>query len=262
MTGESHLDLDPRVAEFVRSQGLDTPEGAMNFGSGEDLVKPGLGQRRRTRIQTPSGEALYLKRYGPAGREQPPGPLEFANIRAIRAAGVATMHAIAAGVEPDSGRSFLLVSSVPGDAMERVGQEFLQHADEAHLSELTRNLAGLVGRLHRAGWVHRDLYASHVFLHETEGRLDLYLIDLARAFQPNRWRRRRWIVKDLGQLKFSMPPSWVENQWEAFMKAYLQIAPLPGLPRRLSRAIDRKVRSMRRQQRRRKLRKEASCESR
>lgn len=58
----------------------------------------------------------------------------------------------------------------------------------------------LCQRLHRAGWVFRDLYWNHVFL----GPGGLALIDVERAFRP-RWRRRRWVVKDLAGLVASLP---------------------------------------------------------
>jgi heptose I phosphotransferase len=105
---------------------------------------------------------------------------------------------------------------------------------------LAEKLAELVGKLHRAGSVHRDLYASHVFLHESGGSIELYLIDLARLFAP-RWRTFRWRVKDLAQLKYSMPSAWVEQHWEALLRRYLECTGRGSLAR-YNRGIDRKVR--------------------
>jgi len=111
----------------------------------------------------------------------------------------------------------------------------------------------LVANLHAAGHVHRDLYASHIFLDAEGGRVQLYLIDLARVFVP-RWRVFRWRVKDLAQLKYSMPPAWVEAHWDGFLAAYLRrLAGGPSVEQafeparaRLAAAIDRKVEHMRR----------------
>jgi heptose I phosphotransferase len=144
------------------------------------------------------------------------------------------------------GRSYVVVSAVPGDAIERCGKDYLRrHPGQPEAAEaLSEALVSLVRALHDAGLVHRDLYASHVFLHESEGELDLYLIDMARVFAPMR-RLFRWGVKDLAQLKYSMPPQWVTVQWDAFLGEYLD-GPDAARRRRWALAIDRKVLAMRR----------------
>ena len=250
--------------ELLADAGLDTVEGAFAYGSGEDLVKPGLGTRRRTRIELEDRQGvsrvLYLKRYGSErwadrwrrfityGRCSP-ASVEFDNIRAARRCGVSTMEAVAFGHEMGFGGlagrlSYLVVTSVPGDAIERCGVDFLaSHANDDGAERLTRELARQVGALHGGGFVHRDLYAAHVFLHDSPDGLELYLIDLARAFSP-RWRKFRWRVKDLAQLKYSMPEAWIESHWDEFLRLYLDIC--PGDHQRYSRAIDRKADSIRR----------------
>ena len=146
-------------------------------------------------------------------------------------------------------RSYLVVAAVAGEALERCFDDFLaRNADnEAALAAFNAALIQLVARLHSAGLVHRDLYASHVFLEDTPTGPKLYLIDLARVFKP-RWRRFRWRVKDLAQLKYSMPSKWAEHHWREFLEMYL--ARIGGWPRRWARAIDRKVAAMRRRRRR------------
>ena len=100
--------------------------------------------------------------------------------------------------------------------------------------------------------VHRDLYAAHVFLDDSSEEMVLNLIDMARVFKP-RWRKFRWRVKDLAQLKYSMPAAWVKNHWDEFLCAYLDIC---GGPRdRYFHAIDRKAASILRQSQRRAARK-------
>jgi len=261
--------VSPDAAELLAGAGLDTLEGAFACRAGDDLDKPGLGARRRTRIELtgPDGEPhrLYLKRYGPlrfADRLRrlvkfgpaSPAAAEFANIVAAATAGVPTMRALAWGQETDipllyARRSYLVVSAVPGDAIERCGQEFLAGRPDAS-GQLTAKLAELVAALHSAGYVHRDLYASHVFLHESAGEVSLYLIDLARMFAPC-CRRFRWRVKDLAQLKYSMPPAWVDACWDQFLDAYLDRC--GGMRERFAGAIDRKVNVMRARMRRRAL---------
>jgi heptose I phosphotransferase len=262
--------IDPQLTDFITQAGLDSLAGAFAYQNGQDLSKPNLGHRRRTRLEFRDGQSrcweLYLKRYGPvplrirlarlirgrgfsseAGRE-------FANIRHLREAGVPTMRAIVWGQQFGPlgvRRSYIVVTAVPGDAVERVGDEFLTKfaAQGELIDEFTSQLVELVRRLHQAGFVHRDLYASHIFLHEHDGRVELNLIDLARVFKP-RCRLFRWRVKDLAQLKYSMPWLWVERYWDTFLRAYLQTqSPVEIV--RWSRAIDAKVLQMQRRQQRR-----------
>ena len=236
------LSDNPGELALLRACGLDTVAGAFAYAGGEDLSKPGLGLRRRTRLHladTAGREAVwYLKRYeappvsvrlrrwltgrGGAG----PAAVEFESIRRVRAAGVATMAALAVGQEADwlgVRRSYIVVSAVPGEALERCLADYLRrHAsDAAAMTAFNAALVQLVAGLHAAGLAHRDLYAAHIFLDETAAGPKLYLIDLARVFRP-RWRTFRWRVKDLAQLKHSMPAAWVEPYWDGFLDAYLE----------------------------------------
>ncbi len=259
-------DSDSEAA-LLKREGLDTVAGAFAYSGGQRLSKPNLRGRERIRLRLagPAGQSVqwYLKRYGSEpwprrltrrltgmGRMSP-ARREFENIRRLAAAGLPTMRAIAMGEESDAlgaRRSYIIVSAVPGEALERACEGFLQRnrADEQAMGRLNDALVALVGDLHRAGYVHRDLYASHVFLREGPGGPELYLIDLARAFVP-RWRRFRWRVKDLAELKYSMPPAWVEDYWERFLAGYLGPAGDVG---KWAAAIDRKVARMRRRQKR------------
>lgn len=258
-------DVSSLLAALKR-EGLDTVYGAFAHKGGQELVKKGLGHRSRTRlsITDDAGQKheLYMKRYGPDplvarlrrwftyGWGCSAGGIEVENIRAARRAGVGTMREVIFGEEPNKPgppRSYLVVTAVPGDALERCFRQFQQdHA--ADVEAFTRDLADLVRRLHDAGYVHRDLYASHVFLDCLADRVQLHLIDLARMFRP-RWRAFRWRAKDLAQLKHSMPGDWIDNYWDAFMRQYIQQRG-QRLWWRYSRAIDRKVASMRRRTKR------------
>jgi tRNA A-37 threonylcarbamoyl transferase component Bud32 len=225
----------------IRREYLDTVEGAFRYGGGQNLVKANLGSRQRTRLtltdETGETHVLYMKRYGKQtwrerlaarrtyGRRISQAAVELDNIDALAKIGIRTMTPIMCGQDlgtTGSRRSFLLVSEVPGEALERCFDEFLsRHAERPDVIEaFTRHLAQLIARLHAAGSVHRDLYASHIFLHEGEQGAAVYLIDLARMFQPRR-RLFRWRVKDVAQLKYSMPPQWADAQWNTFMDAYL-----------------------------------------
>jgi len=245
---------------------LDCVEGAFAWQGGTDLDKPGLGVRRRTRLFLTDAagreHGLYLKRYGrePLGQRirrlvtygrRSPARVESDNIRAAGEAGVPTMRAVAWGEQMgllSARRSYLIVTAVPGDALERCAGAYLA-GGAGRGAALAETLADLVRTFHQAGWVHRDLYASHVFLHEAPDGAELYLIDLARMFAPRR-RRFRWRVKDLAQLKYSMPPDWVAEHWPAFWTRYVA-GSTSAQAETCARAVDRKVDRMRRRDARR-----------
>jgi len=230
-------DISPDLLRAIRDEGLDTIEGAFAYTKGEELSKPGLGHRRRIRFSLTdrSGKqhVLYLKLYDCeriAGRSRPrrsnrgassPAEVEFENIEALRAAGLPIMQAVICG--RDGERSCLIVTAVPGTKLETCMNDFVGSRKETPeaIEAFTLDLARLVRRFHSLGYVHRDLYFSHVFLNETDGGTELYLIDLARAFVPG-WRRKRWLIKDLAQLKYSAPSRvWLSEYWATFLREYL-----------------------------------------
>jgi tRNA A-37 threonylcarbamoyl transferase component Bud32 len=249
---------DEMLEEALVAAGLDSVEGAFAYRSGQELAKPSLGHRRRTRIELTdrSGRrhVLYLKRYGPEGLiarlrrgwtygfQAGPARVECDNIRRAQAAGVLTMQVVRWGEHCGwlgARRGYLIVTAVPGEALERCGEEYLSRGGVEAGAALAAKLARLVADLHRAGYVHRDLYASHIFLHEAPGGMELYLIDLARMFAP-RWRKFRWQVKDLAQLKYSMPSRWVRRHWRDFLRQYLAARGERGADR-YNRRVNRKA---------------------
>ncbi|MFK7742091.1 MAG: lipopolysaccharide kinase InaA family protein [Planctomycetota bacterium] len=103
-----------------------------------------------------------------------------------------------------------------------------------------QDVADMVARLHRQGVVHRDLNTAHLFV--ADPRLPdspPTLIDVERMFEP-RWRRRRWIVKDLASLLASSPVPVTTRVWWRFLRGY---APELGQRerRRLAFAVRRKA---------------------
>jgi len=262
-------DIDPALRELLRQEQLDTVEGVFGFQAGEDLRKAKLGHRRRTRLFLTDSQnrkhELYLKRYDREplsarlrrwltyGVRTSPADVEFDNILALRRIGLPTMQPIICGKQRGvwgTRRSYLIVAAVPGEKLDTYISEFLDaNVNNTNvLQDFTVALAQRVSQLHRAGYVHRDLYSAHIFLDRSEGAMSLHLIDLARVFAP-RWRPQRWRVKDLAQLKFSLPAvRWAQKYWDLFMQEYL--GEEAGQAGRLNRKIDRKVAGMRRRHRR------------
>ncbi len=173
------VDRDLRLA--LEKAGFDSVDGAFRFSRGQDLSKPDLGTRRRTRLSVTDSlgrrHELYLKRYGPGrwwrrlGKFTSPARREFEAIRRVRRAGVPTMREIVVGHQCPlmDGRGFLVVSAVPGEAVERDGARWFIHEDAAVAEAMTDQLAAMVRTLHESGLVHRDLYACHVFAHDGRG---------------------------------------------------------------------------------------------
>lgn len=209
----------PDWADALARAGLTGYEAVMTFAAGETLDKPGLGRRQRTRIEleddTGRMSTAYLKRYA----TNEPARDEWRALKAVRDAGVPTMAPLAFGEGPAGG--FVLVSAVPGDALSRrILPIIAAHGrDDDAMRSLAESLGELVGCLHAAGLVHRDLYADHVFVDESVRPLTFTLIDLARVFAPAR-RLGRWRVKDLSQLIGSLPGPWLDIWQPVLQSAY------------------------------------------
>ncbi|RPI58220.1 MAG: hypothetical protein EHM48_10415 [Planctomycetaceae bacterium] len=317
MTGA--ITDDPALRQALTAAGLDSVDGAFAFGDGEDLVKGGLGHRRRTKFELTDSQGrrheLYLKRYfgeplawrvrrwWTYGPGKSPAQVEYNNIRRVAAAGVRTMQALAFGQQAE--RSYIIFTTVPGEAISRSLDAFLaRHADDGAATRLAGELGTMAGRLHGAGLAHRDFYAAHIFLNEhnvawashpciagascscsgcgnetaktTEekenikttntgetpvGRMgkmpmphgtaiELYLIDLARVFSP-KCRRRRWFVKDMAQLKYSLPDDWLAKHWQTLLDAYFGQLVFNRSTEAFAAEVDCKVATMRRRQQRR-----------
>ena len=205
---------------------LQGPPGGHCAGRWEILSKPGLGGRERWRWQLDgTGDGvLYVKRYLHTTLAQQVDRVRRQTVRhsrawweyrlaqelarrcipAVRAIGFAERMRGAYEV-----CSAVLFERASGDAFDRVwpgirdGRAPLACGRPRH--KLTRALGGFVSAFHQTGLCHRDLYLCHIFadLDPAGQRPPRFtLIDLARLHRP-RWRRLRWIIKDLSQLDCS-----------------------------------------------------------
>ncbi len=106
------------------------------------------------------------------------------------------------------------------------------------LDRWVAKVAEVARALHGGGYNHRDLYAGHFFVRQgDEGQPEVRLIDLQRV-QHRRRFRRRWVVKDLAQLAWSLPLEQIGcRQRMAFMRTYLGVGRLRPCDKRLVREI-------------------------
>jgi hypothetical protein len=225
-------------------------------GRWELLSKPGLGGRRRWRWtlddRLGTGAAvLYVKRYAetPLAEQwdrfyrqsacHSRARWEYVQSQRLKEAHISVPAAVGY-VEQMWGaferRSAVLLERVAGDGFDRVWERLC--AQDAALTrgiarrDLVVRLARFVSAFHGTGFCHRDLYLCHIFadLDGQGGRPPRFtLIDLARTHRP-RWRRLRWIIKDLSQLDASAREVGAtrSDRWR-FLRAYLNLP--RGAPR-------------------------------
>jgi len=240
MTQTVHIDDDHRA--LLCRHGLGELGSVFAWQTGQRLDKPGLeAWRQRWRIRLNNGQGVpaqrtfYLKRFDhPPIRRQlqrwqqghfllSTAGIEWRNAQQLAAANVATAKPAAYGQQmfgPWEQRSYILLGEAQGESLERWVSKHLTPADQEHdlgrRRTLVDQLARFVARFHRCGFVHRDLYLAHIFICDIEPRalaraadnVIFTLIDLQRVFRP-RWRRQRWVIKDLASLNFSTPADCV-----------------------------------------------------
>jgi heptose I phosphotransferase len=262
--------LDGRFRDGLQATGLAGFRALMDTSLGQCLRV--LEDRENWRLELPEGgkprRRVYLKKHHVrtwrsrlraklgAGPGDTAGRVEARNIRRLTADGIGCADLVAWGENlRTDGRieSFVLTEELRGY---RPLDDFLEErfpapspnaktpADRA-LDRLMREVAAVAGKLHRAGYNHRDLYCCHFFVKEiARGRFDVKLIDLQRV-QHRRRFRRRWLVKDLAQLAYSAPRDRVRcTSRLAFVRHYLGVRKLSPGNKRLIRAVLAKQRRM------------------
>ena len=136
---------------------------------------------------------------------------EWQAIKALGELGVETMHVVVfaqRGGNPATRQSFIVTEELaPTISLEDFCGDWPAEPPSLALKRaLIRRVAEMVGRMHRGGVNHRDLYICHFLLHldpaPTVGNLKLSMIDLHRA-QVRQEIPRRWRDKDLSSLYFS-----------------------------------------------------------
>ena len=234
--------------------GLRSLDDLFAIRDGQRLEKASLPSwRERIRFAVPGLGMFYLKRYSSppaavqvrrilAGRGRwSTARSEWEQMQRLDAAGVESVRWAALGEEMAGRwerRSAVVTPAVPGESLE---QYVARNQQPFRRDDLCR-LARFVARFHGVGLVHRDLYLSHIFYDERDAEAPFRLIDVARVMRP-RWRRRRWVVKDLAALDYSTPPHAATTADRLrFLKVYLGVDRLRPADRRLARQVVAKTR--------------------
>ena len=250
---------------LLQEHGIGSFRKLFQYEGGVRLDKPGLGRRERIRVQLAGTDGrpvtLYLKRYRRPGlwdqwrriltcrADHSAAWWEWQQVRRLRRVGIPTPTPVAFGEKMGGWRekcSFIVLASAPGESLERWVPRNLTDG-QAAISvdckrDLVRAMAVQVRTLHQAGFCHRDLYLSHVFVDMADPSTPrLTLIDLQRVFHP-RWRKRRWRVKDLASLHFSCPLRAVSaTDRLRFVLGYLAADRLTPTGKRLIRQVAAKA---------------------
>ncbi len=264
--------VDSDWAAVLTEAGLNDPSQLASSaperslaGQWQRLTKPGLGHRTRWRWSLSDGadsRTVYVKHYARPPwrmqwdriwRQQPrrsSGWWEYRQSLELREAQLGAPAPVGfaenmAGVFERA--STVVLGAAPGDAFDRVWMRALERDERlvspASRRDLARRLARFVAAFHQSGRFHRDLYLCHIFIDaDPDGRRPptLSLIDLARVHRP-RWRRHRWLIKDLAQLDSSARQiGATRSDRLRFLTTYLAIEPRVPRARAHIRAIMRK----------------------
>jgi hypothetical protein len=178
-----------------------------------------------------------------------PARIEMENVARLRQAGIESMRVIALGerFHPDGlVESFLITEELRGflelqfflPRRFATRRPMITRGRNRDLDHLVRRVAEITRKFHQTGYNHRDLYAGHFFVREpSAGEFEIRLIDLQRV-QHRRRFRRRWLVKDLAQLAWSLPADRIGCRDRlAFMRHYLGVSRLRPCDKRLVREV-------------------------
>ncbi len=276
------LRVVPGFEPWLHGHGLDSLDALFLVRNDGQLGKPGLSPwRERLRIELTSGgdsRTFYLKRFtdpprdaqrevrrSGAGARSAAG-VEWTWMHRLADDGIACVRPVAMGEElcgQRELRSAILTEAVPGKSLEQWVTLWTE-ADRPQALAMVEPLAELVARLHQGGYVHRDLYLSHIFHEPKVSRTPeptagaLTLIDLQRIFRPKP-PMRRWIVKDLAALNFSTPEALISRTRRIrWLTRYLGTRKLDGQAKRLVYEIVGKTQRIAAHERRRRVRQQQS----
>lgn len=224
------LLINKVFSDILRENNIDSAEALWAL-QGES-VKKILKERGTERVflKTPDGQLeAYIKRYLPLPcKEHFKGMISFKpvfasgalheweSIIAFHRADISTMLPIAVGCL-DDGRSINITLAITD--YRRASDILAENPNRETRIKLIENIAKLAGKMHAARFAHQDFYLVHLFVKEY---LQVLPIDLQRIIM-GRLFKKRWQVKDLGQLLFSAYDFTSQTDALRFWKVYTDI---------------------------------------
>lgn len=215
MISYNNMVVNNDFLDFLRQQGLDSPDGIMRFQGGLQVKKKSL----RTVVKiTGRDRTVYLKRhirtwgemFKSLFRRRPVEDArnEWENILLLEQNGFSTMTPVAFGEGKRFGLtvfSFTITEEIPdAEKMETylprtfappLGSEMLQEK-----RRLIRQIGELLRDFHYRGFNHQDFYLGHLFFRPAEKRI--FIADLQRMHRENAISHHDRI-KDAAQLLYS-----------------------------------------------------------
>ncbi len=186
--------------------------------SPEVLLRRGPG-RETFRWCGAIAEAYIVKRFTRARRlasfGRRPARDEFEALRRLHEAGLRVPEPI----ELFESAQVALVVMEEVQHSTDLRRRLAEHPEEAAM--WSPEVLALTLGLHTRGWYHRDLYLDHFVLELGETGESIALLDLGRARQESR-PRRRWFVKDLAALLHSTPSTVSAVTCLRFLRDYLE----------------------------------------
>jgi hypothetical protein len=261
--GEETLWIDAEFRPLLERAGWDRFEAVMAASEGH--CWRAMSHRENWRFDLSNGQGgscrVYVKKHHVRPRQswlrarlgqQPsatPARVEMENVERLRQAGIESMRVIALGERFHADglvESFLITEELRGflELQFFLPQRFASRGEKItcsrnrDLDRLIRGVAEITRTFHQNGYNHRDLYAGHFFVREpVAGEFEIRLIDLQRM-QHRRRFRRRWLVKDLAQLAWSLSADRIGCRDRlAFMRHYLGVSWLRPCDKRLVREV-------------------------
>jgi hypothetical protein len=171
--------------------------------------------RRRVLVASADGSILFAKLRDGRRRD---ARAEWHWLHALPALGLRVPLPVA--FDRAGSRTLVCTAAAPGRPLDVLLRAAVRRDPAAALRYACRVVAPVVRRLHDAGLVFRDLYWNHLFAHSIAGGDEPVFVDVERVFRP-RWRRRRWIVKDLAGLSASLPVAAPPRALLRFLRSYL-----------------------------------------
>lgn len=196
-----YYQAEAKYADLLRDAGLADAMSVFEHPKIEPWRS--IRERENCVLDLDDGTRLHIKRNtkGFTGVDD-----EVTGIRHLQKAGIETVPLAGYGKLND-GRGFVITENL------------------THFSDCERLLesgtpfetllvptAQTAGKLHANKLHHRDLYIGHFWANVEETPIAIRLIDAARVKPLPRWFQRRWLVKDVAQLVFSLKKFDIDMQ--------------------------------------------------